>query len=286
MGGIVFLGMGGSFSRVVLEGVLAAGVEVRGVVVPGLGSRELAKPRRQVHEPEPRAVQVAWAHDVRVIEVASPGDATAARMIRELRPQALVVACFPWLLPRTWRELAPKGALNLHPSLLPAYRGPAPLFWQLRAGETRTGVTLHRIEAGVDTGDIVAQKDVLLPDGLGRDGLEALLAEAGAALLADAARMAWLGGHPQPDAGGSHQGPPQASDLEIPTTWTARRAFNFIRGASSWGSFTIATGDGRVRVTEVLSFEAEGGEPGAVRKVPAGAEVAFTPGTLVVRPSS
>src|SRR4029450_2388359 len=179
MAGIVFLGTAGTFSRVALEGVLPAGVEGRAVGVPGFRSRELLQPRRQVQEPAPRAVQVAWAHGVRVIEVGHPGDAEAIRLIGELRPQALAVACFPWVLRRAWRELAPLGALNLHPSLLPAYRAPAPLFWQLRAGETRTGVTVHRIDAGVDTGDIVSQRDLALPDGLGRDGLEALLAAGG-----------------------------------------------------------------------------------------------------------
>lgn len=284
MAGIVLLGMGGTFSRVVLEEILAGGMEVGAVVVPGLRSRELAPPARQVLEPAPRAVQVAWAHGVRVIEVGSPGDQEATRLIGGLEPQALVVACFPWLLTRAWRELAPRGALNLHPSLLPAYRGPFPLFWQLRAGETRTGITLHRIDAGVDTGDIVSQKEVSLPDGLVRDDLEALLAEAGAALLAEAARMEYLGGHPQPQAGASRQGPPAASDLEIPTIWPARRAFNFVRGALGWAPFTIVTEGGRLTVREALSFTTEAGEPGRVKAVPGGTAVGFSPGTLVVRP--
>jgi methionyl-tRNA formyltransferase len=286
MAGIVFLGTGGTFSRVALEGVLAAGVEVRAVVVPGIRFRELSRPRRQVQEPAPRAVQVAWAHDVRVIELRSPGDTEATRLIGELQPQALAVACFPWLLPRAWRELAPGGVLNLHPSLLPAYRGPAPLFWQLRAGETRTGVTLHRIDAGIDTGDILSRKEVPFPDGLGREGLEALLAEAGAALLAEAARSWPLAGSRQPETGASHQGPPHLDDLELSTTWPARRAFNFIRGAVGWGPFAIVTGSGRWTATEALSFSSEGGAPGSVRAVADGTEIGFSPGTVVIPPSS
>jgi methionyl-tRNA formyltransferase len=285
MAGVVFLGTGGAFSRVALEGLLGAGVEVGALVVPGIRFRELSRPPRQVMPPAPRAVQVAWAHDVRVIEVGSTEDAAAIRTIAGLQPRALAVACFPWLLPRAWRELAPLGALNLHPSLLPAYRGPAPLFWQLRAGEARTGVTLHRIDAGVDTGDIVSQEEVPYPDGLRRDGLEALLAETGAALLAEAASRERLGGRPQAEAGASHQGPPGARDLEVPTTWTARRAFNFIRGAVGWGPFTIVTESNRWPTTEALSFTAAGGEPGSLRAVAEGWEIGFSPGTVVVRPS-
>jgi methionyl-tRNA formyltransferase len=285
MAGVVFLGTGGAFSRVALEGLLGAGVEVEALVVPGIRFRELSRPPRQVMPPAPRAVQVAWAHDVRVIEVGSIEDAAAIRTIAGLQPRVLAVACFPWLLPRAWRELAPLGALNLHPSLLPAYRGPAPLFWQLRAGEARTGVTLHRIDEGVDTGDIVSQEEVPYPDGLGRDGLEALLAETGAVLLAEAASRERLGGRPQAEAGASRQGHPRESDLEIPTSWNARRAFNFMRGASGFGPFRILAEGGVLTAAEALFFTAKQGIPGQATSAPGGAEIAFSTGTVVVRPS-
>ncbi|MEZ4833421.1 MAG: formyltransferase family protein [Caldilineaceae bacterium] len=61
---------------------------------------------------------------------------------------------------------APHGFLNLHPSLLPHYRGPDPIFWQLRDGVEPMGVTVHWMDVGVDTGDIAAQAPVALEDGL------------------------------------------------------------------------------------------------------------------------
>jgi methionyl-tRNA formyltransferase len=281
MAGIVLLGMSGTFSRVALEALIAAGASVRALVVPGRAPRLVPRPQRLLFTSAETASHVAWAHGLPVVEVGPRVSGEPPGILRDLRPDVLAVACFPWLLPRAWRQLAPEGALNVHPSLLPAYRGPAPLFWQLRVGETRTGVTVHCIDEGLDTGDILAQAEVPFADGLTRDALEALLAETGARLLAEAVR-APARGRPQPAAASSHQGPPGASDLEVPTTWTARRAFNFMRGATGWGPFTIVGAGVPIAVREALSFDARGGEPGAVGRTAGGVEVGFSPGTVVV----
>lgn len=281
-------GMSGTFSRVALETLLAARVDVRALVVPGFlpsvsPARLLPRPRRRVHVSSPTAVYVAWVHGLPVLEVGLPKASDPPDLLRELRPVALIVACFPWLLPRRWLDLAPLGALNLHPSLLPAYRGPIPLFWQLRAGERRTGVTLHRVDERADAGDIVAQAEVPFADGLRRDALEARLAEAGGRLCAEALRSPPLLGRPQADAEASYQGHPSPEALEVPTAWSARRAFNFMRGATEWGPFSIVAPEARLSARDALSWRPEGGRPGAVRPVADGSEVGFSPGLLVVR---
>jgi len=272
--------MSGTFSRVALEALLAARVDVRGLVVPGLRPRPLTPARRPIHPSAPTAVHVAWDHGVPVREVGS-GAEDPPDILGDSRPDALVVACFPWRLRRSWLELAPLGALNLHPSLLPAYRGPTPLFWQLRAGETRTGVTLHRLDEGIDTGEILAQAPLPFPDGLGWDALEERLAALGARLLVGALGSPTTA-RAQPEAGASYQGPPAAADLELPTTWTARRAFNFIRGAAGFGPFTILTADAPVPAREAVSYRTGGIEPGCVRRVADGTEVGFASGSVVV----
>jgi methionyl-tRNA formyltransferase len=284
MGGVVFLGMPGTFSRVVLESLLASGVDVRALVVPGRLPRPLPPPRRLLHVSEPSATEVAWAGGLTVIEAPRPDGSEPPDLVRGLEPAALAVACFPWILPRPWLEMTDRR-FNVHPSLLPAYRGPAPLFWQLRAGETRTGVTVHRLEEAVDAGAILAQAEMRFDDGLTRDVLDVRLAEVGARLLVEALRSPGPGRpRPQPTAGASRQGFPTQADLEVPTSWTARRAFNFIRGAAHWGPFTITGNDASMRVAQAVSFSSEGGEAGAVRDTDAGYEVGFSPGTVVVRP--
>ncbi len=94
-----------------------------------------------------------------------------------------MVACFSFVLPPALLQAPRLGCYNLHPSLLPGYRGPAPLFWQRRLGEEQTGVTLHRMTPAVDAGEIVAQVGVPLPDGSSAAQADALTAQVGAGLM-------------------------------------------------------------------------------------------------------
>jgi methionyl-tRNA formyltransferase len=284
---IVVFGMPGPFSRVTLETLLAADVNVQALLVPTLRPdaapwRVLPAPRRAVHAGPPSTNSVAWRHRVPIVEVGHPLGAVAPDALVQLEAAAFVVACFPWRLPRGWIDAAPWGALNLHPSLLPAYRGPTPLFWQLRAGERETGITLHQVDEGLDTGSIVEQAPVELVAGASQEDIETLLAEVGAGLLVKALSAWPSASRPQPDQGASRQGLPAASDLRVETSWSARRAFDFVRGAARFGPFQIGLPEGSLCVAEALRFSPDGGTPGTVRSLPDGTEVGFTPGTLVV----
>lgn len=85
-------------------------------------------------------------------------DAELAPFLEACRPDVLVVADYRYLLPRTVLQTAPWGGVNFHPSLLPAYRGRAPINWAILQGETELGLSVHAIDDGLDTGDIVAQR--------------------------------------------------------------------------------------------------------------------------------
>lgn len=84
--------------------------------------------------------------------------------VAPLAPDVLVVADYRYLLPTEILALAPHGAINFHPSLLPAYRGRAPINWAILHGETDLGLTMHVIDEGMDTGDVVAQRRYTLND--------------------------------------------------------------------------------------------------------------------------
>ncbi|HEY8577364.1 MAG TPA: formyltransferase family protein [Devosia sp.] len=86
--------------------------------------------------------------------------AAFSQWLRQLRPDVLVVFSMSQLLPPEIFNLPPKGTINLHPSYLPEYRGPLPDFWQYRAFVPHAGVTVHYIDAGEDTGDIIYQERV------------------------------------------------------------------------------------------------------------------------------
>lgn len=80
-----------------------------------------------------------------------------SRLISTHQPELLLSIGYPKILPPLLLAAAPRGGVNVHPSLLPKYRGPSPVFWQVALGETRTGVTIHRLTAGVDAGPILFQ---------------------------------------------------------------------------------------------------------------------------------
>jgi methionyl-tRNA formyltransferase len=107
----------------------------------------------------------------------------AMERIRAGRPQALVVAAYGQILPAELLTLAPLGAINVHASLLPRHRGPAPVQWTILLGDERAGVTIMKMDQGVDTGPILGQESTPVAAGETAPQLEARLAALGAGLL-------------------------------------------------------------------------------------------------------
>ena len=149
--------------------------------------------------------------------------------------------------------------LNVHPSVLPSYRGPTPLFWQFREGERETGVTLHIVEEGIDAGAIVAQSVVPLWAGARFTEVNAKLADMGAALMVDTVQRMGAGfAIPrtlQDEALASYQPFPKESDFRFDTHFTAERAFRFMRGTQEWGvPFEVDAGDVVLSLERALDY--------------------------------
>jgi methionyl-tRNA formyltransferase len=164
-----------------LEKLVAAGFSLRLVVT------QPDKPRGRGLELAPSAVKQ------RAIElgvaVAQPdrikNNADFRRQLAELQPEAIVVVGYGRMIPQWMIDLPPLGNINLHASLLPKYRGAAPIQWAIASGESVTGNTTMRIDLGLDTGDILQQQEVMIDP---RDTAETLaprLADSGADLLVD-----------------------------------------------------------------------------------------------------
>ena len=107
----------------------------------------------------------------------------SVEQIRQLAPDVIVVADYGQFLKRNVLELPPKGVINIHPSLLPKYRGAAPYQWAIANGDVETGVTVLYVTEKMDAGDIIVQERVPIRDEDTAVSLEPLLAEVGAALL-------------------------------------------------------------------------------------------------------
>jgi methionyl-tRNA formyltransferase len=91
-------------------------------------------------------------------------DAGLLRFVRDARPDLLWIADYRYLLPDALLAAAPLGAVNMHPSLLPHYRGRAPINWAILRGERELGLTVHFVDSGVDSGDVIAQRRIALAD--------------------------------------------------------------------------------------------------------------------------
>ncbi len=245
---ILFFGLPAGVSAVVLRGLLDEGRAVAGVVVPAASVPHLLPdPALPITLSTPPVVlahslsqpadllSVAWGRGLPVLAVGDFGHAGTLAALAATRADVACMACFTRRIPPALLALPPRGFLNLHPSLLPAYRGPQPLFWQLRDGAP-TGATVHYLDAGLDTGDIAAQTVMPLPDGIAGPEAERRLALAGLALLYGVLDDLAAGvARRRPQGPGSYQPTPVDADFALSTDWPARRAYNFMCGTADWG---------------------------------------------------
>jgi methionyl-tRNA formyltransferase len=167
--------------------------------------------------------------------------------------------------------------------MLPAFRGPHPLFWQLRDGLTEIGVTMHRMDAGLDTGDIALQEAVALPDGLSGPEIEWLAGDAGGRLFVKALQSLATGNlslQPQ-QPGGSRQGRPQEADFVLDRAWSARRAFNFLRGTTEWGRpYPVEVNERLWPLHRALAYYPEMSQDVPVKQEGNRVKIQFNPGVL------
>lgn len=245
---VIFMGMLGAFSAIPLERLLAAHVELIAVVAP---SPQPTGAPIQVMDPpaplsadlplepreRPNIVALAHRHAIPVLAVAALRHPQTLSLFRALQPDLIAVACFPFILPKSLLRLPTYGCFNLHPSLLPKLRGPAPLFWVFHEG-CCAGVTLHQMSERVDAGDIVAQMPLEFPNGITYAEAEHVCAQWGARLLMDAIHVierGRLSPRPQAERKASYFPYPAQKDFVITADWSARRAYNFMRGIEGFG---------------------------------------------------
>lgn len=219
-----------------LEELLAGGGEVALVVT---------------HDDQPG--ETVWFRSVRAlaeskgIAVIAPPDVNArdvVERIRSLAPDFLFSVMFRQMLKRELLDVPRRGALNLHPSLLPRFRGRSPINWVLVQGERETGVTLHYMVEKADRGDIVAQRPIPIADDDTALTLHRKSTDAARLLMREAYPLLAAGRAPripQDHTQASYFGGRKPADGEIDWSWPARRVYDLVRavthpypGAFSW----------------------------------------------------
>lgn len=227
-----------------ISGYLEAvgGGELAGIVVAANRPAELDEARRLAEAAgtplyvQPfRRDQAAFAH--------------FADRIRSVEADLFVVNAYSMLLEAEWLAWPRRGAINVHAGLLPAYRGANVLNWAIINGENQSGITIHHLDQGIDTGDIILQRSVPIAwEDTALTLREKLLALVGPMLreVLDQAARAALPRFPQDERLARHWPRRRPEDGKIDWRWPAERIYNLIRGlVAPWPGAYYLTADGR-----------------------------------------
>lgn len=184
---IVFMGTP-DFAVETLRGIAKAGHEILGVVT----QPDKPKGRGKALQPTP-VKAAAKGLGLPVYQPENVKDPKFVEMLKGLNPDVIVVVAFGQLVSKEILEIPPYGCLNVHASLLPSYRGAAPIQWAVIRGEKESGVTIMRMDEGLDTGDMLAKKTVRLETGETGGSLFDRLSVLGAGLLVETLEKAAAG---------------------------------------------------------------------------------------------
>lgn len=194
----------------------------------------------------PPVKQLALSHGIPVYQPTKMRDGTVAALLRELAPDCLVVVAYGRILPQEILDVPPRGCVNIHGSLLPRYRGAAPIQWSVIRGETVTGVTSMFMDAGMDTGDIIDTLTTPIGENDTAGELFERLAPLGARLLSTtlaAIADGTVTRRPQNDAEATMAPMLEKAMGRLDLTRPAQELHNQVRGMNPWpGAFCTAGG--------------------------------------------
>lgn len=240
---IVFMGTP-SFAVASLEALVRAGHQVAGAF-----SQPDKPVGRHQNKLQPTPVkECAQAHGIPVYQPEKLRDGTALALLRELDPELIVAAAYGRILPDDILALPPKGCINVHSSLLPKYRGSAPINWAILNGDSETGVTIQEMVHDLDAGDVILQRAT--PIGAGEnaaDLYDRLALMGGEALVEAVARIeAGTAARTPQDHSKATQAPMLSRALS-PIDWTrpAQAVHDQVRGLYPWpaASTDVISGD-------------------------------------------
>ena len=258
---VVFMGTP-AFSVPCLERLIADGYDVAGVFTqpdkPKGRGKQLALPPVK---------ETAIRHGIPVFQPRSMRDGEALGILQTLKPDVVVVTAFGKILPPEILTFPKYGCINIHASLLPRYRGAAPIQWCVLNGETVTGVTSMQMDAGLDTGDMLLRAETPIGENMTAGELHDVLSALGAEVLSEtmtALENGTLSPQKQDDSLSEYAPMLTKALCPLDFTKTAKQVHDRVRGLYPWPIATL-TVDGKVlKVHESVLCGDAGGKCGEV----------------------
>jgi methionyl-tRNA formyltransferase len=247
------------FAARALDALIAAGHEIALV---------LTQPDRpagrgmKLHHSAVKAV--ALAQGIPVFQPEKLRDPATHEPIRKAAADLMIVAAYGLILPQAVLDIPPRGCINIHASLLPRWRGAAPIQRAIEAGDTETGVTIMRMEAGLDTGPMLLMESLKVDAGDTAASLHDRLAEQGARLIVDAlARLETLTPVTQPEAGVTYASKIDKAQAQLDWSHPAEVLARKIRAFNPFPGVTLPLGNETVKVWCAIAVAGQG-TPGTV----------------------
>lgn len=248
---IVFMGTP-DFAVPCLQRLLKDGEEVVGVFT------QPDKPKGRGYELTPPPVKAeAVLHGIPVFQPNTMRDGEALEILKTLQPDLTVVVAYGKILPEEVLDFPKYGSVNIHASLLPRYRGAAPIQWCILNGETQTGVTSMQMNAGLDTGDMLLSKRIAVSPDMTAGELHDALSVLGAEVMSETIQAIYAGGlQPVPQPAESNYAPMLSKALcPIDFQKSAQEIHNQVRGLCPWPSATAIFGGKRLKIHKTLYTE-------------------------------
>lgn len=258
---IIFMGTP-EFAVPCLEQLIADGHKVSLVVTQG----DKPKGRGQKMTPPP-VKAAALVHDIPVLQPVSLRDAQTQATLASYEPDLIVVVAYGKILPKAVLELPRFGCINVHASLLPRYRGAAPIQWAVLNGETVSGVTTMFMSEGLDTGDMLLKAECAIGDDMTAGELHDRLSELGAELLSQTLvklEEGTLTRIPQTEEDTCYAAMLTKELREIDFSMPAPQVHNRVRGLNPWPSATVWFEGKRLKLQRTKVGEACDAAPGTV----------------------
>lgn len=251
---VIFMGTP-DFAVGTLEEIIKAGHEVVLVV----SQPDKQKGRGKTVQPTP-VKECALAHGIEVYQPKRVRETECVEYLRSYQPDIIVVVAFGQIVSREILDMPKYGCINVHASLLPKYRGAAPIQWAVLNGDKVSGVTIMHMDEGIDTGDMILQKEVVLEQDETGGSLFDRLATVGAELCVEAMAALENGTAkdiPQDSEKATHVGKISKEMGSIDWTKPAEEIERLIRGLNPWPSAYTRIGDKTLKIwkAEVVSGE-------------------------------